>query len=289
MADIKISIFLATTPKFLSKRFSKDADGKLQKTPGGQLVKGVCRQATVEGPEALAALISGLGTNEALAFGVAHETAGGEQRIYSRNAAPNAEALTRTKARFDWPEGPGVMLLDNDTDPRPGATQLNTNGFLFALGEAAPALDDAPSVFAHSASSFICDAETGECLKGEGGHHAYVFVKDARDIPRAGKVLADRSWLAGYGYYIVSISGQRLERCLIDTLVWQPSRLCFSAGAACEPGLEQRRPAPVVDNANAPPLDTRVALPDLTAVEMTEVARLKAEARKAKKAAAPQQ
>ena len=48
---------------------------------------------------------------------------------------------------------------------------------------------ETPAVFAHSSSSFIFDSKTDTCLKGEGGHHGYVFVQDARDIPRAGKVL----------------------------------------------------------------------------------------------------
>ncbi|BAH76943.1 AAA family ATPase [Solidesulfovibrio magneticus] len=271
------AVFRSTVPGRLSKRFDKSPDGGLEKQPGGQLVQGTYQPIAVEGPAAMVDLLGKLQGSDAMCFGTA---GGGKRPIYSRDAAPDADALTRTKDRFDWPEGPGVMLLDNDIDPRPGALQFDMDGFRAALLRACPGLGEAPAVFAHSASSFIYDTDTDRCLKGEGGHHAYVFVKDARDIPRAGKVLADRIWLAGLGYCIVGKDGKILDRCLIDTSVWQPSRLCFSAGASCGGGLEQRRPQPAVINPDATPLDTKARLPELSAEEKTEVARLKAEARK---------
>jgi hypothetical protein len=273
-----ISIIQATTPIRLSKLFYRNADGALLKSPGGQLVEGMYMPHKISCPASMATLIGELKPSEALVFG----TAGNEkQAIYSRNAAPSATALTRTADRFDWPDGLGVWLLDNDSDPRPGAKQTNMDGFRSALTEVCPILAETPAVFAHSSSSFIFDSETDRSLKGEGGHHGYVFVQDARDIPRAGKALVDRLWLAGHGYCIVSKSGQILERSLIDSSVWQPHRLCFSAGAACAEGLIQRRPAPLVVNDDAPALDTRVALSDLTTEERTRLAELKARARAA--------
>jgi len=273
-----ISIIRATTPSRLSKLFYRDAEGALLKSPGGQLVEGMYIPHQVSCPSSMVDLICTIKCSEALAFG----SAGNErQAIYSRNASPSSMVLTRTADRFDWPDGPGIWLLDNDPDPRPGENQISMDGFRSVLSKACPIFAETPAVFAHSSLSFIFDSKTGRSLKGEGGHHGYAFVQDARDIPRAGKALVDRLWLAGHGYCLVSKSGQILERCLIDSSVWQPHRLCFSAGAACAEGLIQRRPAPLVVNDDAPALDTRAALPDLSAEERSRLSELKARARAA--------
>lgn len=273
-----ISIIRATTPSRLSKLFYRDEYGTLLKIPGGQLVKGMYIPHLVSDPASMANLIDTITPSEALMFG----TAGSERQfIYSRSTAPNTTALTRTADRFDWPDGLGIWLLDNDSDPRPNANQTNMDDFRVALSKACPILAKSPAVFAHSSSSFIFDVEAGRCLKGEGGHHGYIFVQDAHDIPRAGKILADRLWLAGYGYCIVSKSGQILDRCLIDTSVWQPHRLCFSAGAACKEGLRQDRPTPLVVNNATPALDTRIVLQNLTDDEKKRLEELKNQARAA--------
>ena len=94
-----------------------------------------------------------------------------------------------------------------------------------------------------SASSHICDAETGEDLTGLRGQRIYLMVREAGDIPRAGAVLVDRFWAAGHGRIAVSAAGAALERCPVDGSVWQPERLDFAAGAVCGEGLVQRRGA----------------------------------------------
>ncbi|MBK8970500.1 MAG: hypothetical protein IPM37_03695 [Hahellaceae bacterium] len=118
-------------------------------------------------------------------------------------------------------------------------------------------------------------------MNGLKGQRVYVGVKDATDMPRAGKVLSDRLWLADHGYYAISKSSCLLDRCLVDTSVWQPERLDFAAGAICSPPLRQDRGKPVVFD--GPLLDTKTALPDLNADEAKSVATLKRVAREALK------
>lgn len=104
-------------------------------------------------------------------------------------------------------------------------------------------------------------------------------MQDAADIPRAGAALVARLWLAGLGHIEVSKSGALLERTLVDASVWQPSRLDFAGGAACGSGLEQRRGDPVIIEGSADAIDSRAALPDLTAEERDRLAAIRAEAK----------
>lgn len=131
---------------------------------------------------------------------------------------------------------------------------------------AVPGLSDAAMLWWPSASSHICDRTTGEDLTGLRGQRLYLMVRDAADIPRAGAALADRLWAAGHGRVVPSAAGTPLERCPVDTAVWQPERLDFAAGAICMDGLEQRRGAPVLIPGTTGIVDTRVALPEDPAI-----------------------
>ena len=83
-----------------------------------------------------------------------------------------------------------------------------------------------------SASSHICDAETGEDLTGLRGQRIYLMVREA--ATSRGR---ERPWstglAAGHGRIVVSAAGAALERCPVDGSVWQPERLDFAAGAVC--------------------------------------------------------
>jgi len=50
---------------------------------------------------------------------------------------------------------------------------------------------------------------------------------NASDIPRYGKLLFDRLWLAGYGFIALSSNGAMLDRTIIDAAVFSPERLDF--------------------------------------------------------------
>lgn len=275
----KFSGIASEKPDRIVKRFRLDSEGVLVKEPGGQLVEGWYNPIEVSGPKRLAKVLADMEQNAALTLG---QAGGKKSKIYAEAAAPDKDALLRKLGYFEFPAGPGLLFLDHDPDPRPGATQFGLDAFRQAIIGVCPEIADAPSLWGHSSGGHVYSAETGECLKGEGGHHGWIFVEDARDVPRALKVLADRLWLAGHGYLAISKGATVLERTMVDTAVGSPERLVFAGGAACGKGLEQRRPAPLICNDGAKPLDTRTALPDLTAKEKAEVARLKAAARQDK-------
>jgi hypothetical protein len=125
-------------------------------------------------------------------------------------------------------------------------------------------------------------------VTGVRGQRLYVLVASAKDIERAGAVLFDRLWLAGYGRFDISSAGTLMPRTLVDKAVWQSNRLDFAAPPVCIAPLESRRPAPVALNNDAPALDLQLAIPDLTPEENNELGRLqqRAEAESRDKAAA---
>lgn len=286
MADrICLTIITSVAPRVLSKAFSLDADGVLQKSAGGNLSEGLSQTMRVAGVTEFAALLPDLNPNQALMFGTfAHDAAtvlSKERAERSRSAGP---VVTRTRDCVSWPDGPAILMLDYD--PPSSGDPLTQDELRERLFETVPALRGAPHVTRPSASSCIYRKGDGAELRGERGRRVYIGVKEGRDIERAAKVLQARLWLNGHGYFAVSKSGALLERTLIDGAVFQPERLDFAGGAACGEGLEQRLPEPEIFTADAPYLDTATALPNLTGPEHSRLEEMKGAARKEMEGAA---
>lgn len=273
-----LTIITAIKPVRLSKGFELDRDGKLVKLPGGNLAQGNVEVREIAGLADLAAILTGLTPAQALVFGVPID---GAARVMTRRAFAEAGrpdgATTRTNDRFTWPQGGGVMMLDYD--PSAGGGALDRDELLDTIREAAPGLAGASFLWWASASSCIWQGNTE--LRGIRGQRLYMIVQDAADIPRAGKALVDRLWLAGCGTIEISASGAMLERTLVDASVWQQSRLDFAGGAACGAGLVQRRGDPIIIPGTANQIDTLAVLPDLTAAERDRLAEMKAAAKTA--------
>jgi hypothetical protein len=228
----------------------------------------------------LAAILQSLTPAQALVYGVPINTA---TRVMTRKAFAEAGqpagATTRTKDAFQWPQGAGILMLDYD--PAAGCDPLDRQALVQAIQQAAPGLADAALLWWPSASSCIW-ADKRE-LRGVMGQRLYVLVKDPADIPRAGKALVARLWLAGHGHIEISSSGSMLERTLVDASVWQPSRLDFAGGAACGAGLQQHRGDPVIIKGSFEQIDTRTALPELTPEENDRLTAIKNAAKTAER------
>lgn len=212
-----LSIITATKPERLSKGYSLGADGDLIKSPGGNLVQGKVETRNLESLADLAAILQSLTPAQALVYGVPINSAA---RVMTRKAFAEAGkpagATTRTNDAFQWPQRSGVMMLDYDPDA--GGDPLERDALVQAIRAAAPGLADASLLWWPSASSCIWHKDTE--LRGIKGQRLYLILQDAADIPRAGKALVDRLWLAGHGYIEISASGAMLERTLVDASVW---------------------------------------------------------------------
>ena len=252
--------FTARSSARLSKHFSL-VGNVLDKQGGGNMTDGIAERLTLTLAD-FAALLLSLKPNQATSYGIAaHDAA----RVVVADAVSTSggdlPVIARTRDYFAWPAGAGLMMLDYDA-PADGDA-LTMERLRDALALTCLPLDSAPAIWRPSASSCI-HVKGGAELRGIAGQRLYIPVIDASDLSRAGQVLFDRLWLAGYGRYELSKAGSFMARSLIDASVFQPERLDFCGGASLGSGLEQRLPDPITFNPDAPYLDTRAALPDLT-------------------------
>ncbi len=270
----KITVLTAIKPDRLTKSFSLNKDETIIKQPGGVLVEGQANIIEIESLHSFANLLQGLDTNQALTYGLPVKSPIKivSKKQYQIDVCPD-DCLPRTSETFEWPTNAGILMLDHD--PVVGRESHDRNSLLKLLSTLFPETAAAGSIWWPSSSSCLYNGV--EKLTGIKGQRLYFLVTDASDIPRAGKVLIDRLWLNGHGFYEISRSGQSLERTLFDGSVWQPSRLDFAAGARCISPIEQRRGEPATTDGDL--LDTRAVFVDLTDVEQAELKAIKDNAR----------
>jgi hypothetical protein len=276
----QVTVVTAEAPDILTKQFYLD-DGVLRKEGGGVLFTG---HASVRGVASLSEfsnLLQSLGPEQALIYGVPERSEVGlvTKDAWTRMGEPS-NPIPRTKDTFSWPEGPGIMMIDYD--PAEDEQPLSADELVSTLKAAVSGLADAKMLTWPSASSWIKNVETGEWMREAGGLRVYLMVANASDIPRAGKALFDRLWLAGRGYFKISSAGSLLERTLVDAAVWQSNRLDFAAGAQCQAPLEQHRGKPGIHAGSIHVVDSAVAIPDLAPNEVDIVDQLKTAARLAR-------
>lgn len=256
-----LTVFTSQVPETITKVYTL-IDGALSQVEGEHMREGIAHTVEVKSAAQLASLLQTLGHNQALSYGLTgHESIKtfSENELLKRGTP--AGAITRTKDNMSWSDGAGLMLLDYD--PRDDAPALTSDELLAALATISPEFNTCARVWWCSASSHIYHGDKE--LRGLRGQRVYPFVKDARDIPRAGKVLFKRLWLAGYGYIKIHKNGTTGARTIIDGEVWQTNRIDYASGAKCLNGLDQRRGDPVAVEGKL--LDTAAALPDLSPAE----------------------
>lgn len=255
----------------LSKRIELGPEGNpLSDGSECRMAEGKACNTSFEGLSGLAAILSGMKGENALALGTILGRGDGDiVSVTVKGRLSNDEdTIARTKDHLIFAEGePGLLLIDFDQKgmPKNVADQLvELGGVWGVICDAVPALAEAGMLRRASTSAGLRNSETGETFPSSGGEHIYVAVQDASDIPRATKVLHQRLWLAGFGWIRLSAVGRLLERSIVDQSVGSPERLVFEGPPVLEPPLEQSEEArrPVVSEGLV--IDTRVALPDLT-------------------------
>ena len=256
----------------LSKEFKYN--GKLTKHKSIPMTEGTFNVYSVKSISEFSNYIQTLAQDEALCYG---RPASNDGTILSKKLKKERgvqQAITRSDDYFDWSPVPSIFF--GDYDPVEGTDVLISNQLLNKIYEVVPELKTAPVMLGDSASSHVYHKQTGDELIGSGGVRIYFVVADGRDIPRFGKILADRLWLAGHGHYVCSKAGVLLEKTLLDTSVWQPSRLDFAAGAYIDEDqvIEQRRPTPQLCNVDNAPFITS-NIPELTEKEEISLASIK--------------
>lgn len=253
----------------LTKRFYKDANGDVTKDREPTLSAGTFNVRQVNDLGELAALLHCLTQAQAVAYGRPKTDAGRIVASAGIGGAPGA--IARTREYFAWPAGAGVLMLDYDA-PKDGTPPLTQEGLIEAMRNACPFLAGVGMLWRPSASSGVA----GVGIKGQ---RLYIMIDEASHIPRIGKTIFDRLWLAGYGYTAIGSAGALFDRAPIDANVWRPEGLDYAATPVLDDGIERENfPAEVISGAVLCALDVT----DLTAEDTAEVARLQAASRRAK-------
>lgn len=273
----QLTLITSEKPTTLGKTYTLLADGKIEKATAGEMMAGFFEVIAVKSATDLATFLQRVRTDQAITASTPRNAAT-SGRIVTRKAKALATdktgLLARTKEDFAFPPGPGVMVLDYDP-PQSGAAMSQTD-LWETLTSVCPAAADSAAAWWCSSSSYIYHGT--EQIAGLKGQRIYLLVQNAADIPRAGKALSDRLWLAGHGRIEISAAGSLLQRDVFDLAMHQPARLDFIGGAVCTSPLRQDRPHPLV-LADGPALDTAAALPDLNHADLAKLDGLKAIAR----------
>ena len=269
-------------PKRVSKVYGLQPDGSLRKGRTSANISDARLQIlSVQDMEAFATVLTNLESTNCLIYGI---PAKGQERLLTkkkwREHGEPESVVPRSADAFVWPKGAGVLMLDYDA-PKDGSKGLTKDEMLAVLNTAmTEQLAMVDQIWWPSTSSCLWHGDRE--LAGVKGQRLYIPVKDATDIPRAGKVLSERLWALGYGRIEISESGQCLERTIVDSKVWQTNRIDFAGGAICEDGLEQHRGQPTVIGGvigGGHFLDTTEALPELSDDEEKKVVLAKSLAR----------
>lgn len=229
---ITFTLIKSTNPDRLTKVLSLDDEGKLHKQVAAHMSSGFAQTVTVTGLKELQTSLNFLDSSMAVAWGTMNQESAA---ICTSTDAPAQQkgALARTRSNFSFKPMPGIMMLDHDGKPY---ASLLRDDFRNLLLTAAPVIQEAPMLWRPSASAG-CIRPDDTALTPLDRHRLYIPVVDASLIPLTGKALADLLWAHGEGWYEVGNAGQALERCLVDTSVWQPERLDFAGPPVLESGI----------------------------------------------------
>lgn len=121
MSNGSLTLLTSTKPAHLGKRYRLIANG-LEKSTAGEMVAGVHETLTFSTVEDLAAILSSVGTDQAITSSLPRDGRASGAIVTSAAKADNSQALSRTKADFGLPAIPGVFVLDYD--PAPVGTSL---------------------------------------------------------------------------------------------------------------------------------------------------------------------
>jgi hypothetical protein len=283
--QIEIAVFRKANGGLLSKRIYLEDGEIIADISKCKMWEGTAWRVKLDGVASLAGLINTLGSDEALTLGRLRAELPDECQVVTKrelNGSGPSDVIARSAEFLHFAKRePAYMLADHDTKgmAKEVAARLQQQGGFWAVVTAVcSALAAAARVTRRSTSAGLYDAKTNKGFAGSTNEHVYVAVADGSDIERALKTLHQRLWLAGFGYYLIGKAGQLLDRSIIDRSVYGAERLVFEGGPEVVPPLRQdpamRRP----QAHDGVVVDTKQAIPDLTAKELGRLKVLQAEA-----------
>jgi hypothetical protein len=282
MTDLQLSVFSKiggplTKRIYLNKNGTLIADGS-----ACNMSKGTAQRVAITNLQALAAVIEGLKSFQAIALGALREDFPDEVNIVSKSRLNGkGNRIARTQENFVYRENKAALvLLDFDQKAMPAEVKECLGDFWETLVTIVPGLSGAAHLIRSSTSTGLYNADTMQWIESSGGLHVYIVASDGNDAERFLTALHERCWLAGFGWIMVGLGGQLLERSIIDRSVASSERLVFEGPPIVVKPLaqdvEQRRP---VVHKGAAIVDTRSICPSLTAGERQSYEQLVATAK----------
>jgi len=244
-----------TNKTWMGKKFFRGDDGGIKKQSNGLFTDGIVQSLEVPNAAQLANLIAKLKPTDALCLGV-HNADSNTVRASTRSKSARIQhsgiqCIARTKDHFSFHDGEGWLLIDFDDKDLPQKIndRIDANGEIYAvLLQLWPELERGDFLIKPSSSAGVHLPDTEPAAAN--GFHMFVRIKNARAIPQTLQALHARCWDNGYGYHLISKSGQQLDRSLIDVSVGSPERLIFTADPILSDGI-LRTPPPVVQQDGA--------------------------------------
>ena len=240
---------------WMGKKFFRGNGGGIKKQSNGLFTDGIVRSLEVPNAAQLANIIAKLKPTDALCLGV-HNAESNTVRASTRRKSTRIQdsgiqCIARTKDHFSFHDGEGWLLIDFDDKDLPQQIndRIDANGGIYAvLLQLWPELEHGDFLIKPSSSAGVHLPDTEPATAS--GFHLFVRIKNARTIPQTLQALHARCWDNGYGYHLISKSGQQLDRSLIDVSVGSPERLIFTADPILSDGI-LRTPPPVVQQDGA--------------------------------------
>jgi hypothetical protein len=289
-----ITIMRSLNPPLLSKSIALGVDGKpVSDCSACRMQVGTALTTPAPDAATFAWKIESLSSAEAVVLGSIKGVAVGDTvNVVTANERAKLDAsqhatsqvIARTREHIVFPPGQAAwMLFDYDVKGAPERIINNIDtagGVLPSLLQVAPGLERAARVTRASTSTGLYNRDTNERFVGLGGEHHYILVKDGSDIDRATQAFHARAWLHGLGWMMLGKVGQLLDRSLIDASVRYPERLCFEGPPEIIPPLAQDTTLRACRVTEGEAIDTRVMIPDLTAIERQQFEDMKAAIRR---------
>jgi hypothetical protein len=135
--NARLTIFTSTIPSRLTKLWKLNEVGLPEKISGGQMVDGHAKVVSVADVDQFATLLQTLTPSQALAYGIPPLDEGPVMTRQAWLAAGKpASAVCRTKESMQWPDGGGVMFLDND--PKDSESSMPRDDLIKVLEKVCP-------------------------------------------------------------------------------------------------------------------------------------------------------
>ena len=267
-ADLKLHFTQLTARQEICKKLSLGSNGELIKDGNISLSRYLAEQQQSNNLHSFAQYLDSMAPNEIITLGSIADQYDGKY-----TSAKEEGKFSRSKEYFKFKEGKaGPILIDCDD------SDLNPNELIELMEDIIPDLKQAGKVIRYSSGAGIFKGNEQKSSLNK--YHLYLFLKDQTDIPRFGKVLFTRLWLAGYGHIMVGADGALHVRSLIDGSVFSPERVIYETPPSLSDGLERRVPDPVVVDGGL--LDS-LSIPDLTDEENRRYDELVAEKKREKR------